>query len=258
MDNTYGHAEAQARLLVAMIDFDAICRAHGIHYTLHGGTLLGAVRSHQFIPWDDDADVSMLYSEFVKLKQVLASMGDQTDYYIEHETNWVPHVIKKGTNPPVYIDILLWDYISEKKAARWLKVTLLRAVQGMMKEKKFLRLQRFSGKDKFLSWAMYTVGRLFPMKTKQKLYTFIGTRMFRGKKRFMHRYADNFKSLMDIYGGDYMSEYEDMDFEGHPFMVNTRYEQFLIAAYGPDYLTPPPEAERHQTHERAQERIMRE
>lgn len=42
-----------------MVDVDGFCRREGIRYSLAYGTLLGAVRSGDFIPWDDDADIIM-------------------------------------------------------------------------------------------------------------------------------------------------------------------------------------------------------
>ena len=59
--------EVQEKTLIIMKELDALCRKYGIQYSLHGGTLLGAVREHGFIPWDDDLDVSMTRSEYMKL-----------------------------------------------------------------------------------------------------------------------------------------------------------------------------------------------
>jgi lipopolysaccharide cholinephosphotransferase len=48
-------------------EFDRVCTARNLKYTLAYGTLLGAVRHKGFIPWDNDVDVIMLREEFDKL-----------------------------------------------------------------------------------------------------------------------------------------------------------------------------------------------
>ena len=50
--------------------FDQLCRENGLRYFATGGTGLGAVRHKGFIPWDDDADLSMPRADFEKLKKL--------------------------------------------------------------------------------------------------------------------------------------------------------------------------------------------
>ncbi len=49
---------------------DAICKKYNITYYLEFGSLLGAVRHHGFVPWDNDIDVSMMRSEYKRFVEI--------------------------------------------------------------------------------------------------------------------------------------------------------------------------------------------
>lgn len=116
------HAEGVLRKiqlagLILMIEFDRICRENSIKYWLHFGTLLGSVRHHGFVPWDDDTDVGMMREDVIKLKDVIKTSSDfilddfftvsnSSPGYMDH--NYQIHF--KNSNTPYCLDIYVYDY----------------------------------------------------------------------------------------------------------------------------------------------------
>lgn len=67
-----------------LAEFDRVCKKHNITYFASGGTMLGAVRHHGFIPWDDDIDLMMFRDQYIKLC-VVASDEFKHPYFFQTE-----------------------------------------------------------------------------------------------------------------------------------------------------------------------------
>ena len=61
----------KSQLQTMMLDmikwFHGFCKKNNISYYVVGGTMLGAVRHHGFIPWDDDIDVGIPRRDYERL-----------------------------------------------------------------------------------------------------------------------------------------------------------------------------------------------
>ncbi|MGN0374472.1 MAG: phosphorylcholine transferase LicD [Butyrivibrio sp.] len=58
--------EQQANLFKLFKEIDAVCKKNNIEYCLAGGSCIGPVRHHGFIPWDDDMDIFMTRDNWLK------------------------------------------------------------------------------------------------------------------------------------------------------------------------------------------------
>lgn len=60
-------SEMQSMMLDMIKWFHSFCQKNNIKYYVVGGTMLGAVRHHGFIPWDDDIDVGIPRKDYERL-----------------------------------------------------------------------------------------------------------------------------------------------------------------------------------------------
>lgn len=68
---------AWAANLEVLHKVDRICKEHDIPYFADWGTLLGAVRHHGYIPWDDDIDICMLRKDYQRFCRVIGEYKDE-------------------------------------------------------------------------------------------------------------------------------------------------------------------------------------
>lgn len=70
--------------LELLVEFDRVCRIHNIDYVISSGTMLGAIRHKGYIPWDDDADIMMLRSEYERFKTVMSDLNPDICFFQDH------------------------------------------------------------------------------------------------------------------------------------------------------------------------------
>ena len=72
--------QVELRLMRTVI---AICEAENIDYFLIGGSLLGAIRHHGFIPWDDDIDIGMRRHDYQRFIAVANHHLDPNKFFLQ-------------------------------------------------------------------------------------------------------------------------------------------------------------------------------
>lgn len=72
--------KAHVILKTLMKEFDRVCRKYDLKYYIISGSLIGVVRHHGMIPWDDDIDVGMPREDLERLKQIAAREWDGKEF----------------------------------------------------------------------------------------------------------------------------------------------------------------------------------
>ena len=125
-------------LLSILKDFTYVCEKYNLRYTLGGGSVLGAVRHHGFIPWDDDLDINMPRADYEKFKNLFVNeLSEEYELQVPNSlygsTTPFMKLLKKGTVyrqqfsylkeefPYIWVDIFPFDFVPENKLKRFMK-----------------------------------------------------------------------------------------------------------------------------------------
>ena len=141
--------EIQSLALELLYLVDKFCKEQGIDYYLAYGTLIGTVRHHGFIPWDDDIDIWIKREEYRRFIDSVPKWGEDHGVYL----NSAQTVPRKYNRAPAqvclakttliandrcnefkegyFIDIFPLDGTPNNPLHRWLRLTHLQLLKNI-------------------------------------------------------------------------------------------------------------------------------
>lgn len=241
MPSDPGMEELHGEMLSLLKEFHKLCVENDIKYSLHGGTLLGAIREKGFIPWDDDVDVTLRWPEFDKLAAVLDSCTLGEDIFLSTEGKTPCLAFKQEGKEPVWLDLFLYFPISKSRWARKCKVLGIMFLSATLHTPKTISGTSVPKSERLKYAAFYAAfafGLLFPMPLKQRVFKWFCKNCFCGDGRYIHRGNDRYCGVKLVLPKEWMSEYILVPFEDTELMVTKNYHEVLVSTYGEDYMTP--------------------
>lgn len=258
MNNTEIIRKLQRAELMILKDVADICETNKLKYYLIGGTLLGAVRHHGFIPWDDDIDIVMFREDYDKLFDIMMQHY-QEKYFVqrfETDPNYSRYIMKirlNGTkhveerisdvkmNHGIYIDIFPIDYLYNAGIITHIRGGILRALFAYKNVKH--SQSHYSGLKSIASYPVKLITHIIPEPLVNRLFDKVCVRDNNRKCDYVTNFASHFKWKRQMYPINYFGEGKELEFEGLLFRAPNEYNKILERLYG-DYMKLPPEDKR--------------
>ena len=241
-------------------DFDRVCKKYNIKYSMEGGTLLGAVKFGDFVPWDDDVDIVMLRDEYEKFLKVapselsseyfLQSYNNVREYplnyakicYRKSQINNYYYTHLKNMCHGIFIDIFPIDNVIPAKMKN--QIHRIGLLTGARKMKLKVELANTKKWKKML----YKIVGLLPMKVLCKLLNHECTKYNKYDTGYCYEICNSNTHFKPLPSNVY-NDITNLKFRDGEFYAVKEYDKFLKSRFGENYMSVlPPEEERKPSH----------
>ena len=254
-----------------------ICKKYNLKYALIGGSTLGAVRHHGFIPWDDDIDLGMPRKDYEKFCELCKTELDAKRFMLQNfdtEPNCgliFGKVRRLNTtlseyysyhidmNQGVWVDIFPYDYVSNNATTRKSDIRSLKFYQNLYIIKCGYKFPNNRSNTLKIAYDIAKGG----------LRLWSKNRLIKKVKQIMIKYDKDTTDYIFPYGGVYTDKdllpgdtFDNLiqvSFEGRKVNIYKEFDKYLTTLYG-DYMKLPPVEKRgngsgHIVHEFRDDRL---
>lgn len=270
--------QAHRILKILLTEFDRVCQKYNLHYYLICGSLLGAVRHGDLIPWDDDVDVAMPRKDFDILLQHVeeewgagkdimflnySQMGNHAflDYmtrivYMKEEipVNIFRKIKGKGrqdVDNHLPMDIYVLDNASDNEKLHQFQNQFIRGLYGLaMGHRAYINPEDYANRDKQtqrIVKTLSTIGKVIPLSWIFGCYEWV--RKWNRKKKCENYFESNgfIYCIPWKFKQEWFGEGKRLPLGDMMVSVPQDYEAFLKMHYG-DFMEYPPMHTRKPTH----------
>lgn len=247
---------------------DDICTREGIRYFLDSGTAIGAVREHDFIPWDDDVDIKVLREDYPAFCDAMKRCLPEHYKLIMPEDyspgffDFVPRIIddriplRPETAEDTYyhnyqnrlgVDIFIFDRAPNSPVAQQILLLCSKIIYGMAMSKRYqLTMDSYSHIQKLQIQILSLLGKPFRQQTLCHLWSAI-SQLWKGTNSNW-RFPSNFPLEEQRFFPEKIYEGTAfLPFHGRKFPLPSGYDEELTRLYG-DYMKPPADISAYRTH----------
>ncbi|HEL3156810.1 TPA: LicD family protein [Stenotrophomonas maltophilia] len=253
--------DVQQVMLNALQEFHEFCLRNQLRYYLIGGSLIGAVRHQGPIPWDDDIDIGMPRSDYLRFQKLssefspsyrVSYVGGDAGYIYPFSKVYdvrtsVTEVLCFEFTRGVWLDVFPLDGTFQGRAMRTFHLWLARLMKGGFATVTGAYVPKDCSRAvRSVRACIRWVAKPVPVGwIHSALHSFLALKSFEA--------STHVANLLGRWGAREVSRREvfeaavPMQFANHEFLAPVGYDEYLRGVYG-DYMRLPPEAARVPAH----------